>query len=453
MSAEPADDPARLLASRRFLVLLAIAAVVGLIVSFAAWCFLELTHNAQSWVYDDLPDALGFDGGTPTWWPLPALAVAGVIVAVAIRRLPGNGGHVPAEGLNAGVTPPIDLPGVLLAAVAGISLGAVVGPEAPLIALGGGLGLLLIHLIRRDAPDEVAVVIAASGTFAALTMIFSSPLIAAVFLLEATAIGRRMPVLLVPGLMASAIGSLLAIGMGAWTGLDTSDYAIQVLALPPLDRPTAADLAWTIPFAAVVALGAVAVVQLGRATHRLVVKRLYLLTPLAGLLIGALAIVFAEATDRGVQPVLFSGQELLDPLTASGGSWPTGDVALLLGCKALAWGIALGSFRGGPVFPSLLLGAAAGLVAAELPGFDVTPAVAVGMGAAAVAVLRLPLASVVLATLLTARAGVGAAPLVIVGVLVAYLIALALARSRAPAAAPRPDAPGNAAATPTATAT
>lgn len=447
MSADDAgEDPTQLIASRRFLVLLAIAAVVGLVVAFAAWCFLELTHNAQTWVYDDLPDDLGFSG-TPTWWPLPALLVAGVIVALAIRRLPGNGGHVPANGLNAGVTMPRDLPGVLLAALAGISLGAVVGPEAPLIALGGGLGVLLIHLVRRDAPDEVALVIAASGTFAALTMIFSSPLISAVLLLEAMALGRRMPVVLVPGLMAGAIGSLLAIGMGAWTGLNTSDYAIQVLALPALDRPTAADLAWTIPFAGVVALGTVAVVWIGKAVHRLVVTRLYLLTPLAGLLIAALAIVFAEATDRGVQPVLFSGQELLDPLTANGGSWPTGDVALLLGCKALAWGIALGSFRGGPVFPSLLLGAAAGLVAAELPGFDVTPAVAVGMGAAAVAVLRLPLSAVVLATLLTARSGVGAAPLVIVGVLVAYLVALALERPRAAVPAPAGDAVPSPAAT------
>ena len=46
-----------------------------------------------------------------------------------------------------------------------------------------------------------------------------------------------------------------------------------------------------------------------------------------------------------------------------------------------AYAISLAGFRGGPVFPSLVLGAAAGLMASHLPGFAMTPAVAVGMGA------------------------------------------------------------------------
>jgi len=73
-----------------------------------------------------------------------------------------------------------------------------------------------------------------------------------------------------------------------------------------------------------------------------------------------------------------------------------------------------------------VVGAAGGLMAAQFPGFETTPAVAVGMGAAVVAVLRLPLAAVVLATLFTANAGLGSAPLIIVGV-VAYLTVQALA--------------------------
>ena len=44
-------------------------------------------------------------------------------------------------------------------------------------------------------------------------------------------------------------------------------------------------------------------------------------------------------------------------------------------------------------------------MAAQLPGFELTPAVAVGLGAAVAAVLRLPLAAVVLATVLTSHAG------------------------------------------------
>jgi H+/Cl- antiporter ClcA len=74
----------------------------------------------------------------------------------------------------------------------------------------------------------------------------------------------------------------------------------------------------------------------------------------------------------------------------------------------------------------MFLGAAGGLMAAQLPGFDLTPAVAVGLGAAVVAVLRLPLSAVVLATVFTVHTGLGSGPLIIVGVVVAYLTVQAL---------------------------
>src|SRR3990170_1856438 len=106
---------------------------------------------------------------------LRLLVLAGVVVAFAIARLPGRGGHIPAEGLNPSPTEPIELPGVILAAVAGIGLGAVVGPEAPLIALGGGLGFFAIRRIRGDAPPETQSLVAACGTFAAISFLFGSP--------------------------------------------------------------------------------------------------------------------------------------------------------------------------------------------------------------------------------------------------------------------------------------
>ena len=106
----------------------------------------------------------------PWWWPLPILGLAGVPIAFAIVRLPGHGGHRPAGGLGTGSpTLPNQLPGILLAAVAGIGLGVVLGPEAPLIALGGGLGLLTVNLVRQGAPDQVKLVMAAAGSFAAIS--------------------------------------------------------------------------------------------------------------------------------------------------------------------------------------------------------------------------------------------------------------------------------------------
>ena len=124
--------------------------------------------------------------------------------------------------------------------------------------------------------------------------------------------------------------------------------------------------------------------------------------------------------------MLFSGQDQLPGLVAGADSWSATALALVIAFKGLAWSISLAGFRGGPTFPALYLGAAAGLLASHLPGFALTPAVGVGMAAATVAVLRLPLSAVLLSTILTGGAGPGVEPIVIVGVVAAFVTTLAL---------------------------
>jgi H+/Cl- antiporter ClcA len=437
-----ANDPAALIRSRRFLVLLALAAVVGVVASLAAWAFLELVHQTQVGVFEGLPEDLGY-GAAPTWWPLPVLGLAGLVVAFAIARLPGDGGHVPANGLNASSTEPAQLPGVILAALATVGLGVVLGPEAPLIALGGGLGLLGVRLVRSDAPPEVGQIVSAAGVFAAVSLIFGSPLIAAVLLIEATGLGGpKLPLVLLPGLLAAGIGSLVSIGMGSFTGLSTSDYALGSLDLPAFARPDAADFGWTILLAAAVAVGVVVVLRVARGLVRPAAARPFVVVPVAGLAVAGVAIAFGLVTDKGAHEVLFSGQDDLNSLVTSAGAWSLGTLALLIALKGVAWSLSLAAFRGGPTFPAMFLGAAAGLMASHLPGYALTPAVAVGMGAAVASVLKLPLSAVVLSVMLTAPAGAGSAPLVIVGVVVAYVLTAVLSAPRtAPALQPRPASP------------
>ena len=420
--ASPSPQPAMLLA------LLAVAAVVGLVVSLASWGFLEGVHQIQEAVFVDLPRDLGYENA-PVWWPLPVLALAGVIAAFAIERLPGHGGHSPAGGLATGSTQPIDLPGAMLAAVATIGLGVVLGPEAPLIALGSGLGLLAVQLARRDAPDQLRAVVAAAGSFAAISFIFGSPLVGAVILIEAAGLDRRRLMVIVPvGLLAAGIGSLVSIGMGSWTGLSSKDYALGTLSVPDFARPDVTDFAWTAPLAVVVAVACFAIFTAARALEPVLERRRLVLLPAAGLVVAGLAIAFSQATDKGAEQVLFSGQEQLPGLVENAGTWSVSALALVIGFKGVAWSVSLAGFRGGPTFPGLYLGAAGGLIASHLPGFALTPAVAVGMGAALVAVLRLPLSAVLLALVLTSGAGHGAEPLVIVGVVVSLVTTLALSR-------------------------
>ena len=126
-----------------------------------------------------------------------------------------------------------------------------------------------------------------------------------------------------------------------------------------------------------------------------------MLLPLAGLAVAGCAIAFDAITDHSVNDVLFSGEAALPGLVEGAGTWSVSALALVIVFKGLAWTISLASFRGGPIFPALFLGASAGLLGSHLAGFDETAAVAVGLGAATVSALGLPLSAVVLATLLT----------------------------------------------------
>jgi H+/Cl- antiporter ClcA len=434
----PEVDPRSLIRTRQYRVMLVFAAAIGLLVSTVSWGYLELVHYIQNWVYKDLPNDLGYTALTPGdlghstipwWYPLPWLALAGVLTALAITRLPGGGGHVPADGLATGGSPtrPIELPGVVLAAFATLGLGLVLGPEAPLIAIGMGLGMLAIQLIRREAPDQILSLMAVTGAFAAISSLFGSPVVGAVIMIEAAGLGgATLPVILVPGLLAAGIGGLVFTGLGSWSGLSTSAYALSPIALPALSKPGWGDVGWTIVLALAAAVVTFVILELARWTKRVVETRPVVLTTVAALAVGGLAIAFNEATGQPITAVLFSGQNAFGDLAKTESTLSLSTLTLLLVFKGLAWGISLGNFRGGPAFPALFLGASAGVLASHLPGLAQTPAVAALMAAACAAVLRLPLSSVVITLVLVSQAGVGVTSLIVVAAVVAFVTVEAL---------------------------
>jgi H+/Cl- antiporter ClcA len=445
ISAEQADA---LITSRSYVVLLVIVSAIGVFVAVAAWLYVEGIYQVQRELFTHLPHALGYQHGPPNWWYLLVLAVVAVIVALAITRLPGDGGHIPAEGLSTGgPSSPKILPGVILAGLATTGSGLILGPEGPLIALGAGVAILLASLSRRKLPPQVVMVVGAAGSFTALAFIFASPIIAAVILIEATGLGGpRLRVVLIPGLLAAGIGTLISLGIGSFTGLSSSAYALGSLPLHSIGHLKVAEFGWTIGLAIVVAALTSVVIRGGLFTYRFVSRRqLLVLLPVVALIIAGIAIGYSEASGKSISYVLFDGQNALPLLVQNAGAWSLGTLAMLIVCKGVAYGLSLGSFRGGPTFPAIFLGAAGGVLASHLPGFPEGAGVAVGIGAAIAAVLRLPLSAVVLATLLTPSAGSSVEPLIIVGVVVAYVVTLLISRERAetassPASEPSPPA-------------
>jgi H+/Cl- antiporter ClcA len=409
-----------MLRSRSYVQLLVLAALLGVPVSVLAYFFLKLVALLQNWIFTSLPKEVGF-AGTPAWWPLPALAIAGVLVGATIHYLPGTAGHKPAEGFKAGGAPTAaELPGVILASLATLSLGVVLGPEAPLIAIGGGLGALAVHLVKRDAPPMAAVVIASAGSFAAISALLGSPILGAFLLMEAAGLGGPiLGLVLVPGLLAAGIGTLVFIGLDSLTGFGS--FSLAIPGLPPFSHPTGVMILWAIVFGLGAAVLGTAIRLLGLVLQPLVERRIVLLMPVVGLGVAALAILFAEGSGHDFSEVLFSGQSALPGLVLHPSAWTVGALVLLIACKSAAYGLSLSSFRGGPVFPSLFIGGAIGVAASHLPGLVLVPAVAMGIGAMATVMLKLPMTATLLATVLLSSDGLSVAPLVIVAVVVAYV--------------------------------
>ncbi len=438
-SANPTPpDPAQLLRSRSYVAILVLGALIGVPVAAIAYFFLQAVGSSQDWVFTTLPGDLGLDG-EPAWWPLVPLTLGGLLVGLSLRHLPGTGGHKPAEGFKAsGPVAPIDLPGIIVAAFVTLSLGVVLGPEAPLIAIGSGLGVLAIQMLRRDAPQMAVVVIGAAGSFAAISTLLGSPLAGAFLLMEAGGIGGPMlGVVLVPGLLAAGVGTLIFVGLNSWTGYGT--FALAIPDIPAFTTPTVAEFLWAIAIGLLAAVVGTLIRRGALALQPVVERRLLTLTPVVGLGIGALAVLFGELTSHPSSEVLFSGQDALPGLVQGAAEWTVGALILLVICKGVAYGLALSCFRGGPVFPGMFIGAAGGIALSHLPGLPMIAGVAMGIGAMTTVMLGLPLTAVLLATIFLSTDGVALAPLVIVAVVTAYVASARLTPippESAPATAP-----------------
>ncbi len=403
---------------------LALAALLGVPVAFAAVLFQTAIHDVIHLVWDVIPDELGWT--EPSWWYVILVpGLAGLLVAATVR-LPGHGGHSPLEGLGADPFPPIDLISILPAALATLGLGLVLGPEAPLIALGLGLGAIAVRLIRLEGTGAQLLVFA--GAFAAVAALFGGPLIAAFLLFEVTAASGKIPAqqigrALLPGFVAAGTGALVFTGVAGWSGLHQTNLSIP--SLPPYETLRFTDLAWCLLMAVVVAVLIVAIRHLAHGIGAQSVLGPAGLLIAAGLVVGVLAVVFRATADRPVDLVLFSGQTELPAVIAEGSA---GVLILLVVTKGLAYALSLGAgFRGGPVFPAIAIGVAAAMVAAELlPGLHTTPAVAAGIAAGTTAVLRVPFTAVLLVSLLMGPSAFDVAPIAVLAAAVAWLVATVL---------------------------
>jgi H+/Cl- antiporter ClcA len=274
-------------------------------------------------------------------------------------------------------------------------------------------------------------VLATAGSFSAISALFGGPLVAGVLLIEAgIGAGAMLIPILLPGLVAAAIGYLLFVGLGNWGGIQ--ETVLSVPGLPIYDGTSVVDLVVGIAVGILTALVIGVVRQLGstvldRGPARLGLGPLLLA---GGLAVGLLA-QLADLLGANSQDVLFSGQTSLPDLVAEDSA---GILLVLIVAKGLAYAISLScGFRGGPVFPAIFLGVALAMIA--VVAFDVSPTLAVAVGATAgmVAMTRLVIASLLLAALLVGTGSADVLPAAVLAAVAAWITRTAIDKRLHPA--------------------
>jgi H+/Cl- antiporter ClcA len=322
--------------------------------------------------------------------------------------------------------------GIALAALATLAFGGVLGPEAPLIALGSVVGLLVSSFVTLG--DRERGVLATAGSFSAISALFGGPIVGGVLMVEgAVGLGAAALPVLVPGFVAAAVGYVIIVGFGDWGGLDVPGLAVP--SLPVYEGTHVGDLFLAVCVGVVAALVVVAVRTLAIRVDGPGQARLGLPVMLigGGAAVGALALL-ADALGADSQDVLFSGQASVPALAAEDS---TKIVLILLVAKALAYAISLGcGFRGGPVFPAIFLAIALSTLC--VIWFDASPtwAIAVGAAAGTAAVTRLLLTAMLFGGLLVGTAGLDAIPSAVLAASAAWLVVKALERRGHPAVQP-----------------
>ncbi|MCX3058827.1 chloride channel protein [Streptomyces beihaiensis] len=429
--ASPEIAPVRLLLSGRYLRVLVLTVLIGVPIALACFFFVGFQHWLEHGIWTVLPRDLGHDEA-PWWWPLPTLALAGLLIGQVVVRMPGHGGHLPVDGLGGAPLGPVELPGVVLASLSGLPFGVVLGPEGPLMALGSGLALFGAQRVGAAAARDPRTVhvVATAGSTAAISTILGGPLVAAVLIVEVAGLaGARLALLLLPCLAASAAGALVFTGFGRWTGLTIGGLGLPTV--PPSTTPDVGDFLWGIPLAVLIAAAITLVRRLGRVTARWTYHddhgpATMLRTLGCAVAVGVCLAAYGLLTGRTPEEAALSGQAMLGDLAAHPGARSVAVLLALVLCKGLAWAVCLGSMRGGPVFPALLLGSATALACAALPGLGATPALALGLSAAAASVLGLPLCGAILAALLLGKDAHDQMPLIVLAAVAAHLTTLAV---------------------------
>src|SRR5262249_20202469 len=359
------------------------AALLGVVLAFAALAFLGLLKGGTKLWFTLPKDPAWFDGNL--WWA-GVTAGAGVLVGVLRRvfRVPASLAGTFKELKDQRVEPSTG-PGAVVVSLVSLVGGASLGPEDALGKMGGGLGTWVSE--RRKLNDDLRGTNTLSGIGAAFGGLLSSSLPATGFVIEvARPKARNFADALIATLLSSSIafavyypiaGSTF-VGIYALPSYKYEDW--QLLAAVPLGL-VAAGLA----LITVVAIGAM------KKLTRPLAQRTILRATIGGAAFGLVGVALPLT--------LFTGTDQLTTVIQDGTTLGAGLLIAVVFAKILTFALCEATgFIGGPVLVSLFIGGTAGTAAHVLiPGLPEGVAFTTMFAAPPRALLAAPLSLILLA--------------------------------------------------------
>ncbi|HEY2020321.1 chloride channel protein [Paraburkholderia sp.] len=375
----------------RLLRITAIAAVIGMLSTFAADFLLHLIRLFTNvFFFQTLSIANNSPAGnTLGLWVIAMPVLGGLIVGFIARygseQIRGHGIPEAIEAILFGkskMSPKVAVLKPLASAIA-IGSGGPFGAEGPIIMTGGALGSLIAQFFHLSSGERKTLLVA--GAVAGMTAVFGTP-VAAVLLAVELLLFELRPRSLLPAAVSCAVAGFLRpllMGSGPLFPLQTLPLGALGLASCALAGLIAGALSW------------------GLSTWLYKVEDAFARLPfhwmwwpaLGGLAVGIGGYFQPRALGVGYDVI---GDLLMNHLAV-------GVVLAIVLVKAVIWVIALGSgTSGGVLAPLLMMGAGVGaLLAPAMPGGDPAIWPLIFMAAALGGMMRAPIMAVVFAFELT----------------------------------------------------
>lgn len=338
------QDDLPFMASRDFWLVIAMAIALGCFGAVFSLLFMGVVGLGNDWYGYTDP---GWMGGQ--WWWVAVTAGAGLAVGLLrkVTRLPDKTAGL-IDDLEREHVDAKDVAGIVVVSAASLVGGASVGPEKALGAAGGGVGGWLAR--RLGASDDDRRTTTLSGFAGAYGGLFTSTIIVVMLILEvARPGGRRMTKVLVATVLASSVSFGIYFGVAGAVFLDA--YPVPAYQFEVWHMGAAIGLG--LVAAVITLLVSVMIMGVAKAFDAWPVPSLAK-SVLGGAIFGVIGVALPLT--------MFTGSTQLGTVLEGGAALGLGMVALLALAKAVAFAVSLGAgFVGGPIFPALFIGGAAGV--------------------------------------------------------------------------------------------